>query len=419
MNTHAATMNDPPNASPPDRSEAALRPAGAPTPRPASRVARAAQVARALALALVVVAMLGFRPATHHAAAAQLLTRFSDPQGRVEGLDEHETLIPTPRGPVRARLFAPASSRGASGLPGVVLVHGVHYKGIDESRIVRFARAVADTGVVVMLPAIAELADYHVDARSIDTIGAAVGELSALTGRGHVGLMGMSFGGGLALLTAADPRFADQVGFVVAVGAHDDLGRILRFFATDTITLPDGTTAAQRAHEYGATVLVYNSVERLFPAADVDEARLALRAWLQERRDDARAHASQTSPAAREKLEHVFAADLAALRPELLQMLERAEHDEASAQAERAVSPHGRLAGLRAPTYLLHGEGDTVIPASETRWLAGEVPAAVLRQAVVSPAIQHVEMHGEPTAREKWELVHFMGEVLGEAHAMR
>ncbi|MBK6462896.1 MAG: alpha/beta hydrolase [Myxococcales bacterium] len=390
------------------------RPLERPPPKaPASRIAA---FARALALALVVLAALAYRPAAHHADAAQLLTRFSDSNARVEGLDEQETFVPTPRGPVRARVFAP---RARAALPGVVLVHGVHYKGIDESRILRFARAVADTGVVVMLPEISELADYHVDPRSIDTVGAALRELSRRTSRGRVGLMGMSFGGGIALLTAADPRFAEHVGFVVAVGAHDDLGRILRFFATDAITLPDGTTRTQKAHGYGATVLVYNSVERLFAAPDVAEARLALRDWLQEKRDEARAHAAKTSPAAREKLARVFDPDGASLRPELVAMLDTAERDPASRAAGRAVSPHGNLGGLRAPTYLLHGEGDTVIPASETRWLEGQVPPGLLRQALVSPAIQHVEVHGEPTAREKWDLVHFMGEVLGDAHGMR
>ena len=44
----------------------------------------------------------------------------------------------------------------------------------------------------------------------------------------------MSFAGGLSLLAAADPRFAEDVGFVVAVGAHHDLARVSRFFATDS-----------------------------------------------------------------------------------------------------------------------------------------------------------------------------------------
>ncbi len=402
MTTLAATMPNSQEA--PSPPTPAVRP-----PRPLGRL---------LALVLLVFTVLIYRPVTHHAAAAQLLVRFSDPSAEAPVLSETEVTVSAPRGPVRAKRFAPAGLRDLRGLPGVVLVHGVHYKSIDETRIVRFARAVADTGVVVLLPEVSELADYHVDPRSIDTVGASLLELARTTGRTRVGLMGMSFGGGIALLTAADPRFADRVGFVVAVGAHSDLRRILRFFATDTITLPDGSTRAQKAHEYGATVLVYNGVERLFPAPDVDEARLALRAWLQERRDDARVHAARTSPAARAKLERVFAADVAALRPELLAMLDARAADGSEAPEALGVSPHGHLQGLRAPTYLLHGAGDSVIPASETRWLELDVPPSVLRQAVVSPAIQHVEVHGEPSRAEQWQLVHFMGEVLGETDSM-
>jgi hypothetical protein len=33
----------------------------------------------------------------------------------------------------------------------------------------------------------------------------------------------------------------------------------------------------------------------------------------------------------------------------------------------------------------------------------------------VSPAIVHVEIHGEPPLGEKWALIHFMAGVLAEA----
>ena len=81
----------------------------------------------------------------------------------------------------------------------------------------------------------------------------------------------------------------------------------------------------------------------------------------------------------------------------------------------RAASPHGRLAGLRAPVYLLHGAGDSVIPSTETLWLARDVPQGLVRDVLVSPAVVHVEIEGEPGAREKFALVHFMAEVLDEA----
>src|SRR5262249_48634950 len=158
--------------------------------------------------------------------------------------------------------FAPPASKDA---PAAVLVHGVHHLGIEEPRLRRFARALASAGLVVMTPQVDELADYQVAPRSIDTVGAALRTLRARLRVPKGGLMGTSFGGGVALLAAADPRFVEEVSFVVAVGAHDDLARVSRFFATDEIPDADGTTVELRAHEYGATVLVYSHAEDFFP----------------------------------------------------------------------------------------------------------------------------------------------------------
>lgn len=374
-------------------------------PTPMSRATRF----RLRLFVLVMLVLFAGPTLRDHRAAATLLGRFSDPKAEVTGLDEGELWLDAPRGKVRAKTFAP---KGARDLPGVVLVHGIQYQGIDEARILRFARAFADTGVMVLMPEVAELSDYHVDPRSIGTVGAAIEALRARTGRDRVGLMGMSFGGGIALLTAAREEHRDHVGFVVAVGAHDDLARTLRFFATHTVGFPDGTARTQRAHDYGAMVLVYNRVPDFFPEADREEATLALRAWLHEKRDLAREHAKKTAPASHELLEEIFTTDLAGIRPELRRIVET------HAGEDTGVSPHGHLDGLRAPVYLLHGEDDVVIPSAETLWLANDVPKGLLREALVSPAIRHVEVDGEPTLAQKWALLRFMGRVIGEARSL-
>lgn len=371
---------------------------------------------RVVVFVLAVLAVLLARPAAHHARAASLLVAFADPESTPAVREELLAVEVTPElarhgapRSARARLYLPA---GVSDPPGVVMVHGVHRLGIEEPRLQRFARSVAAAGIAVLTPEVEELSDYHVAPRSIDTVGAATRALRARLGKERVGIMGMSFGGGVALLAAAEPRFAEEIAFVVAIGAHDSLPRVSRFFATDRAATVTGDEVAMRAHEYGATVLVYTNVEDFFPAEDVPAARDALRLWLWERREEARAAAAPLSPASKAKVERLFAADLDALRPELLAQIDR----RAAAMAE--VSPHGRLGALRARVYLLHGEGDSVIPATETRWLAREVPPQTLVAALVSPAIQHVELK-EPTAADKWALVHFMGQVLGEAEATR
>lgn len=384
--------------------------------RPTARTApssRKRPFGRALFLALLVLGALSVRPAERHLRAASLLLRFADAnaQGFVadfgkHALEESTTTVPTARGEVRARVYAP---QGVTGGPGVVLVHGVHRLAIDEPRLMRFARAVAAAGFTVLTPEVKEIADYRIDAASVETIGAAAKALRERLGGKPVGVMGMSFAGGLSLLTAADPRFVEDVGFVVAIGAHHDLGRVLRFFATNEIVRPDGEKDRLAAHEYGALVLLYSHIDHLVPAAEAPIAQDALRLWLWEQQDAARARAKELGPEARARVEALFEgkADVPALIEEIAQ--DRA--------AVARVSPTGHLEALRAPIFLLHGQGDSVIPSAETRWMAEEVPPALLRAALVSPAIKHVELEGEPTAMEQWQLVRFMAGVLDAAGA--
>jgi acetyl esterase/lipase len=354
-------------------------------------------------LALVALAVLLRAPVQAHVDAARLLTTFSQKEAPAPLQDEQLVSIPTERGPVRGRLYVPP---GVTNPPAIVIVHGVHYKGIEEPRLQKFSRAVASQGIAVLTPEIAELADYHVDPRSIETVGASLRFMSERTGKAKVGLMGMSFGGGLSLIAAADPRWADMVSVVVAVGAHDDVPRVSRFFAHQKTTFADGHPTTIKPHDYGATVLVYDRVGDFFPKDEEEIARSALRHWLREEQAQARADAARLSPASRKKAEDLFDGHFDQIDPELLAEIGKNE------TAMSQVSPRGHLAGLRAKAFILHGEGDTVIPASEASYLAEDVPHDKLASVLVSPAIVHVEIDKEPSKAEQWALLRFMGEVL-------
>ena len=372
----------------------------------ARRRRRARPLAVLASLAFVALG-LAISPVTSHVRAASLLAHFAATAPRAIAVDESFTEAGPAASDFRARWYLP---RGVRDAPGLLLVHGVHHLGVDEPRLVRFARALAESGILVMTPEIRELADYHVDPRSIATIGEAARRLRERTVR-PVGVMGMSFAGGLSLLAAADARYAPDIAFVVAVGAHDDLGRVSRFFATGSIARPDGAPLTMRAHDYGPMVLVYSHVEDFFAEGDVPFARSALRAWLWEDRDAARAHAASMSPEGRAKIGLLFGGHVDAIAPELLEVIAR------RGMEMGPVSPRGRLGSIHVPVYLLHGAGDSVIPPTETLWLAREVPHAELRDVLVSPALVHVELDGAPTLVDRWSLVHFMADVLDEAHA--
>jgi pimeloyl-ACP methyl ester carboxylesterase len=98
-----------------------------------------------------------------------------------------------------------------------------------------------------------------------------------------------------------------------------------------------------------------------------------------------------------------------ALAGELLSCVDR------NRTAMGTVSPHGNLAGLHVPVLLLHGEGDTVIPASETLWLEKDVPAPWLRASLITPVLTHVDVGGSPPLKDKVALISFIAEMLRQA----
>lgn len=341
------------------------------------------------------------------------LTQFLNPAAsgllvRLEGhaIDTQDVMLPTTQGTVRARLYAP---RGVSHPHGMVLVHGIHHLGIDEPRLVNFARASASDGFSVLTPEVAALADYHVDGASIGTIGESSAWLERRLGAGPVTVVGVSFAGGLSLLAACDPRFAPHIRALVLMGAYDDLGRVVRFLATSQAQFPDGRIEPYAAHDYGAAVFVYSHMEEFFPRGDLPVAHDALRDWLYEKPEAAQALFPRLSPASRATMEILVTRRIAQLRPQLLAAIQA---DDAQLSA---ISPQGKLAALRTPVFLLHGATDDIIPSTETLWLEREIPKPYLREALITPAFSHVDPDKHPVWRDELRLVNFLAGVLRAA----
>lgn len=346
-----------------------------------------------------------------HLRAMGVLARFADhnaqgfpAQFASHPFTEEEGLAETPHGPLRFRLYRP---QGGGRPGGIVLLHGIHRAGIEEPRLVNFARNLAGAGIEVMTPELQDLADYRVTPRTVDVIGDAAVVLSRTMGLPKAGVVGLSFGGGLALLAASKPEYADSIGFVVAVGAHDDMNRVARFFAVNIVEEPNGSSVAFKAHEYGVLVLAYSHMEDFFSPQDMPAARDALQKWLGEQPADAMKAAQAMSPAGQQELDLILH-HRDQLQPVLFQAIQR-HSDEM-----QAVSPRGQIGNLRTPVYLLHGAGDSVIPSSETLWLAKDVPPQALKSVLISPAMNmiHVDGQRKVSLSEKWALVEFLARVV-------
>jgi len=317
-----------------------------------------------------------------------------------------ELTFPTPAGPIPARLYLPL---GVNHPPGIVITPGIHHLGITDPRFVNLSRALAASGFAVLAPVLSALADYHVDASSIPTIGESAHWLEQRLDRGPVTVIALSFSGGLALLAAQDPQFAPHIRALVVFGGYDDLARVSRFLATGEAELPDGRLIPMKAHDYGSAVYVYAHLPQFFAPNDLSVAHEALRYWLWEQPGDARPWVTQLSPKGRDTMDALMARRIDLLRPQLLNAIRD------DAQELAAISPQGTLKNLRVPVYIVHGAADNVIPYTESLWLEREVPKKMLRGFLITPVFGHVDPRGASGWYEKLRLIHFLAEVLRDS----
>ena len=363
-----------------------------------------------LLLPLLVVTV--YPTAQDYLRAASLLQRIADPHATewianydVHPVDVRDGTFDFKGAAIPARIYLP---RGVSSAPGIVVVHGMHELGIDEPRLVNFARSLAASGFLVMTPLVPGIADYRVQAKSADLIGTAVQNFAHQLQVPRVGVLALSFSGGLALLAASDPQYSRSIAWVATVGAYYDLAHVLRFFATGEAVRPDGSVEHLPPHEYGPLIVVYDEAQDFFAPQDEPVAQEAMRLLLSENVKASEEVAKTLTPAGQETMQRIYHKQREDFSPALL-----AEIDKRREQLA-AASPAGHLKSLQMPVLLLHGSDDTVIPPTELLWLERDIPRNRLRDALISPAMTHVEIGSKVSLRERLALVHWMALVIRE-----
>jgi pimeloyl-ACP methyl ester carboxylesterase len=308
---------------------------------------------------------------------------------------------------IPARIYWP---RGVGFAPGIMVVHGMHEEGINEPRLVSFARSLAATGFFVMTPLVPGIAQFRVEAESADLIGTAAQSFARELGLPKVGIMALSFSGGLALVAASDQEYSPSIGWVAAVGAHYDLAHVLRFFATGEALRPDGSVDHLKPHEYGPLIVVNDEPQDFFPSQDVTAARDAIRLLLAGKGKASEQITKTMTAGGQEVMQRIYHKQRDSFAPGIL-----AEIDKRREQLA-AASPAGHLRFLTMPVALLQGADDSVVPPTELLWLKRDIPPNLLLDALVSKAITHVEVGGRVTLRDRLALVHWMAVLI---HAAR
>jgi len=376
-------------------------------------------------LAVIVVAGGTVYLASPYVRAASLFVRAANLGGRTEtfanaiaqgvtALPRH--LVPTRQGEVAAQWYRPNGRVRRAAL----LVPGVHSMGIAEPRLTALAQDLAGSGVAVMTMALPDLMGYQITARSADVIEDAVAWMAMqpdLAPGGRVGIVGISFAGGLSIVAAGRPSIRDQVAYVVSFGGHGDLVRVLKYLATGEAVQAAGV-ATHPPHDYGVAVILYAAADRVVPAEQVAALREGIGTFLlasqltlvnmdqanatfQRARDMVKALPEPSATL----LTHVNDRNVKALGPILVPHL--------GLEADPAASPELAPMVPAAPVFLLHGDEDVVIPAAESVVLADYLRRkGVDVHLLLSQIITHAELDRSAAMSESWKLVSFWADVL-------
>lgn len=318
-----------------------------------------------------------------------------------------DTTIPARAGKMRARIYDPARRRAVP----VLLTGGVHAKGIDEPRLVKLANDLAVAGTPVITAEIDDLVHYRITPRLPDDLEDAIvwaGSNRGLAPDGRVGVIGISFAGGLSLVAAGRPAAAPHVAYVLSFGGHGNLPDVVTFLCTGR--LPDGTY--RTPHDYGVVVTLMNAADRVVPPEQVGPLRTAITSFM-----SASHLAMVDQKAAAQEFKH--SQELAAALPEPARTLMDEVNNRKVKELGAVLLPHVQnfagdpalspalSATVTAPVFLIHGADDNVVPAIESRRLAKVLEAHAPVHLLVTSLITHAEVDRPPTAGEVWQLVRF------------
>lgn len=382
---------------------------------------------RILAAVIVIVAVLVYF-AVPYVRAASLFVRVAHLGGHVEEFAASHarrvTVLPPHMVPVRAGSVAAQFYRPEGGFSrSALLIPGIHSMGINEPRLTALAKDLAGSGVMVMTLALPDLQHYLLTTHSTDVIEDAVSWMASrsdLAPDGRIGLIGISFAGGLSLVAAARPSIRDKLAYVVSFGGHADLPRVLRYLATGEETQMPGVRTVP-PHDYGVAVILYQFADHgIVPAEQVAPLRKGIETFLYASQltlvdmnqanatfEHAREYAKTLPEPARTYMGYVNDRNVKKLGPALLPYLNASGVDSPTLSAERSSSVPS------APVFLLHGSEDSVIPTAESVLLADYLRSrGVDVHLLISELITHAEVDRTAAAADTFRLIAFWANVL-------
>lgn len=321
------------------------------------------------------------------------------------GVRVSETRIPASDGPARVIRIAPRRSlRNARPLPVWIAQHGVTTLGPDHPAFQMFVRGIAASGAVVFLPEFAPWTQFDLTRGDIDgllrgTIRAAADD--PLADHSRLSLLGISFGGSQALVSAGRPGIREHVRHVVTFGAYHSLESLMRFQITGEIP---GRRRVRRVRPdpYALWLTALHLMPGIEGLTDTAELQQVMRSLLMAGSQLAvTGNHPGFDPLKRELGRRLGHADRGFF--EFLAPVSTAPWPVAGTQAVewstrvldaarrdgQRFEPMSQASSLPTFTTLVHGRGDLLIPPSESRALLESLRPFTNPSLLLTGVVEH------------------------------
>jgi len=280
----------------------------------------------------------------------------------------------------------------------ILLTHGIIEEGKDDPRLIRFARALARSGFVVLVPELRGMKSFRVLFSDVDDIVASFRFLASrkeIVDEKKIGLLGFSYGAGPTFMAAVHPSIRHQVKFLVSFGGYYDPINVIRFITTGYYEYRE-EKGYLKPEPYGKWVFFMNNVDYVQNERDRRLLREIFRKEEEKKRDDLLSLVSQLTPGGRRLYELLMNQDpqrvndlMKGVDPRLQEYLRKL-----------ALAP--LVPSIRAYLLVGHGSTDPLIPYTESLRLAD----AVKNRNQVHLAILRLFSHVDP-ARQSFSAKEF------------
>lgn len=301
-------------------------------------------------------------------------------------------------------LYLPAGNVRAA----MVLVPGAAVLGRDEPRLKALARTFARAGFAVLVPELPKVRQLALSRADGGRVASALRQLNKWQPDVPLGVAAVSYAVAPAVIAVLEKDLTSRVAFMVSIGGYHDITAAIRFITTGAFRpMGDSREFRREPNGYGRWAFLHANASRLDNAADV---RL-LQEIAQSRFRDVNADIAPLSAALGSQGRAVLAV-VDNRDPDAVAALIAALPERVRREIDGLNLALYDLGKLRGHLILVHGQGDPLVPYSESQSLAASASGARVSLFLMDD-IGHVEFNAVSLGNA-WAMWQAIVALLGE-----